>query len=176
MCPFLFSFFHWRLKCRTSLTRSFLCSPLWEKIPAPLPQTSCSPSFSEVRYCISAWLFLTVSNAHQIPQVGGLRGLISTNASTFTKGLREEITSKVTPALHLTCRPPPPGNWVVDEASNMLRIHPHLSHTRGKFWLIFSLFFTTTGGGSSLRSSLDLGGGYLEICAVCVTQTWQLWR
>lgn len=92
----------------------------------PPPQTSCSPSFSEVRYCISAQLFLTVSNAHQIPQVGGLIGLISTKTSTFTKGLRDEITSKVTTVLHLTCRSPPAGNGAVDKASNMLRINHHL--------------------------------------------------
>lgn len=48
-----------------------------------------------VRYCISGWLFLTVSNAHQIPQVGGLRGLIGSKASTFTEGLGEAITSKL---------------------------------------------------------------------------------
>lgn len=142
----------------------------------PPPPTSCSPSFSEVRYCISARLFLTVSNAHQIPQVGGLRGLISANALTFTKSLRKEITSKVTLELHLTCRPPLAGNLLVKETSNMLWIHPHLFHTRGKFGLTFSLFFTTREGGSSQRFSLDLGAGYLEIWAVRVTQTWQLWR
>lgn len=65
-----------------------------------------SPSFTEVRYCISGRPFLTVSNAHQIPQVGGLRGLISSNAFTYTKGLREEITFKVALALHCTSGPP----------------------------------------------------------------------
>lgn len=65
-----------------------------------------SPSSTEVRYCISGRPFLTVSNAHQIPQVGGLRGLIGYNAFTYTKGLREEITFKVAPALHRTSGPP----------------------------------------------------------------------
>lgn len=65
-----------------------------------------SPSFTEVRYCISGRPFLTVSNAHQIPQVGGLRGLISSNAFTYTKGLREEITFEVALALHCTSGPP----------------------------------------------------------------------
>lgn len=65
-----------------------------------------SPSFTGVRYCISGRSFLTVSNAHQIPHVGGLRGLISSNAFTHTKDLGEEITFKDALALHCTCGPP----------------------------------------------------------------------
>lgn len=60
----------------------------------PLTPPLSSPPSTEVRYCISGRPFLTVSNAHQIPQVGGLKGLIGYNAFTYTKGLREEITFK----------------------------------------------------------------------------------
>lgn len=65
-----------------------------------------SPPSAEVRYCISGRPFLTVSNAHQIPQVGGLRGLIGYNAFTYTKGLTEEITFKVAPTPHHTSGSP----------------------------------------------------------------------
>lgn len=52
-----------------------------------------------MQYCVSGRPFLIVSNAHQIPQVEGLSGLITYNAFTYTKGLREEITFTITMAL-----------------------------------------------------------------------------
>ena len=86
------------------LSANILASSTLPSPPLPLLLSPLSsPSSTEVRYCISGRPFLTVSNAHQIPQVGGLRGLIGYNAFTYTKGLREEITFKVAPALLRTC-------------------------------------------------------------------------
>lgn len=134
--------------------------------PLPQPPLPCSPSFSEVRYCISGWPFLTVSNAHQIPQVGGLRGLISANASTFTEGLER----KVGPALHLTPGPRQAARRGLRVRNRNGRIHPDLIYTWvARFDQYFPCYLTTSGGGLVL----GLGGGSLEILTACVTQTWK---
>lgn len=90
------------------LAFSFFAFLIVSQYPSPclLSTPPLSQSPTEVRYCISGRPFFTVSNAHQIPQVGGLRGLIGYNAFTYTKGLREEITFKVAPGLHRTSGPP----------------------------------------------------------------------
>lgn len=86
----------------------FLCRPCQELVflsvshrllPLPPTSTPSNPCLSisrptKVRYCISDGPFLTVSNAHQIPRAAGLRGLMSSNAFTYTAGLRGEITYK----------------------------------------------------------------------------------
>lgn len=86
----------------------FPCSPCCEPVclsaphhlrPPPPTITPSEPLLSisppkKVRYCISDRPFLTVSNAHQIPRAAGLRGLMSSNAFTYTAGLRGEITYK----------------------------------------------------------------------------------
>ncbi len=112
-CSILYVFLYFLLSANILLHAS---SPL-------LPLSS--PSFTEVRYCISGRPFLTVSNAHRIPQVGGLRGLIGYNAFTYTKGLREEITFRVCPdsAPHIWVSTGfrMDGNLVVHKASNRIQ-------------------------------------------------------
>ena len=66
------------------------CSSL--SLPLSPPLSPLRPrgasSWAEVRYSISASPFLTVSNAHQVPRVGGLRALIGCNSLTSTQGPR----------------------------------------------------------------------------------------
>lgn len=140
------------------------CQPISRSVSTP----PLSPSSTEVRYCVSGRPFLTVSNAHQIPQVGGLRGLIGYNAFTYTKGLREEITFKVAPALHCTSGPPLAFSlqmeilWFIRPQIESKAPNPSWSHlhTSGKFWLIFSLILCHGWRrNSSKRSSLGLVEG-----------------